>query len=52
MKKAIDLIHGGNITFSEIAFQLGFPDLPSFSKAFKKYTGLNPKAYQNKFDSF
>ncbi|GGO00179.1 AraC family transcriptional regulator [Saccharibacillus kuerlensis] len=33
-------------SLSEIALSVGYPDLFSFSKAFKKYTGLPPKHYR------
>ena len=30
---------------AEIAVSLGYPDVYTFSKAFKKYTGLSPSQY-------
>jgi len=49
LKKRIDLaktyLRRGNCTLSEVALQTGFADLFSFSKAFKKYTGVAPSQF-------
>jgi AraC family transcriptional regulator, exoenzyme S synthesis regulatory protein ExsA len=43
--RAIAMLSGENKTISEIAFQLGYSDVASFSKAFKKSTSKNPSDY-------
>lgn len=49
LKKRIELaktyIRQGNSTLSGIALQTGFADLFSFSKAFKKHTGIAPSQF-------
>lgn len=44
-KSALDLLHK-NITVTEISHKSGFSDLPSFSRAFKKYYGLSPTEFR------
>lgn len=46
LNKSIDLIKSGKFSFSEISTILGFADLASFSKAFKRKFGVSPKAFQ------
>ncbi|MEQ2526727.1 AraC family transcriptional regulator [Robertmurraya yapensis] len=45
MKKASAMISDRSFTITEIAFSLGYSDLYSFSKVFKKYTGVSPKQF-------
>ncbi|NGZ77909.1 AraC family transcriptional regulator [Saccharibacillus alkalitolerans] len=40
------LLEQTNYSLSEIAHSVGYPDLFSFSKAFKKHTGLPPRQYR------
>jgi AraC-like DNA-binding protein len=47
MKEAGKMVEGTNYSFSEIALSVGFPDLYSFSKAFKKFYGMSPTMYRN-----
>ncbi|GAB3654620.1 two-component regulator propeller domain-containing protein [Echinicola sediminis] len=49
MKKAASLIEQGKTNVSEVGYQIGFKNPNYFSKAFKKYHGLSPKAYAQKF---
>lgn len=42
------LLEQTNYSLSEIAHSVGYPDLFSFSKAFKKHHGLPPKQYRQK----
>ena len=61
-KTAIELIHiylineaknqlkaNEELTVSEIAYDLGFESLPSFSRLFKKETGLSPNEFKKSF---
>ncbi|GAB2717820.1 helix-turn-helix domain-containing protein [Paenibacillus thermoaerophilus] len=48
MTEAQLLIDQTSYTLAEIAQTVGFPDLPSFSKAFKKYTGMSPAYYRKR----
>jgi AraC-like DNA-binding protein len=46
IEKAKTLIVEKNLSFSEIAYQLGFSSVQHFSKMFKEKTGFSPSAYQ------
>ncbi|CAM4115577.1 AraC family transcriptional regulator [Saccharibacillus endophyticus] len=46
------LLEQTGYSLSEIAHSVGYPDLFSFSKAFKKHTGLPPKQYRQRHASF
>jgi ligand-binding sensor domain-containing protein/DNA-binding response OmpR family regulator/nitrogen-specific signal transduction histidine kinase len=48
MKKAVSLLKNTNYTIAEISVICGFSDTSYFSKIFKKYFGMSPKAYQIK----
>ena len=39
-----------NLTISEIAYELGFEHLPSFSKLFKTKTNLSPMEFRHSFN--
>lgn len=39
-------IQDDKLTLSEISFMLGFSEISSFSRAFKRWTGASPKAYR------
>lgn len=44
------LIAGSQHSLKEIAKRFNYPDLPSFSKQFKKITGLSPRTYIKNYD--
>ena len=46
--KALGLLKKNQHTLSEIAFLLGFSELSSFSRAFKKWTGSSPAKFSKK----
>lgn len=43
LNKSIQLIKSGNYSITDVADELGFADLPTFSKAFKRKFGCSPK---------
>jgi AraC-like DNA-binding protein len=45
---ALTLLSRRDITMNEVADSLGFSELSSFSRAFKKWTGMSPQAYRRK----
>ena len=45
------LLASSQISLKEIASRFNYPDLPSFSKQFKKITGLTPRNYIKNFDN-
>jgi len=49
LQRAAGLLMNRDQNITEIAFQCGFPDLASFSKAFKKEYGYSPKSFALQF---
>ncbi len=47
MKKAANLLSGGNMNVSEVMYACGFSNAASFSTVFKKMYGLSPRDYMN-----
>jgi AraC-like DNA-binding protein len=47
VEKAKHLLTGTTLSISEIAFRLGFEHMQSFSKIFKRKTGMTPRAFRN-----
>lgn len=50
IEKAKEKLSTTNLTISEIAYELGFEHLPSFSKLFKTRTNLSPLAFRASFN--
>ena len=50
IEKAKEKLSTTNLTVSEIAYELGFEHLPSFSKLFKAKTRLSPLAFRQSFN--
>ena len=50
IEKAKQLLSTTNLTVSEVAYQLGFEHLQSFSKVFKAKTNLSPLAFRRSFN--
>ena len=48
MEKAITLMTGTELSFTEIAEKVGFTTSGYFSTAFKQYTGETPTQYKEK----
>lgn len=46
MKKAEELVSDSSMTFSQIAYTVGFTDPKYFGKCFKKHTGMSPSEYR------
>ena len=46
-----ELLEGGDIPLKEIAQSLGYKDVASFARVFRKSTGLTPGTYREKFGS-
>ncbi|NGZ14164.1 helix-turn-helix transcriptional regulator [Vibrio aestuarianus] len=42
LEKALHLLDAGKVNMTEIAYQIGFSDLSTFSRAFKRWTGVSP----------
>lgn len=43
IERAIQLQNQTGLSWTEISYLVGYADLPSFSKAFKRVKGVNPK---------
>ena len=50
-EKAISLIKQVNINLTDISFQLGFIDVNSFIRSFRRWTGMTPGQYRRVFDT-
>jgi AraC-like DNA-binding protein len=44
---AVSQMNHGTVSVTEVAFLLGFADLSSFSRAFRRWTGQSPSAYRH-----
>lgn len=45
IQKAVELYQQGIRSWTEVSHIVGYADLPSFSKAFKKITGTTPNSF-------
>jgi AraC-like DNA-binding protein len=45
-QRALLLLDDRSLSISEIAARLGYTELPNFTRAFKKWTGITPAAYR------
>ena len=45
IREAQKMLWENKLQLQSIAFELGYPDLPSFSRQFKKMTGMSPTQY-------
>ena len=45
IQKAMELYRDGSTSWTEVSHIVGYADLPSFSKAFKKITGTTPNSF-------
>ncbi|MFH0822465.1 MAG: helix-turn-helix domain-containing protein [Pseudomonadota bacterium] len=52
VERAKLLLEEGTRTFSEIAYQVGYEDIPFFRKIFVRLTGLRPHEYQQRFSGY
>ncbi|WP_426348725.1 phosphoenolpyruvate hydrolase family protein [Alloiococcus sp. CFN-8] len=50
MDRAAEIIINNDINYSEIANLVAYKDYAQFSKMFKKYKGLSPKKYKEKYN--
>lgn len=49
IEQAKRLLESADVSIKTLAYQVGYHDLSSFSRLFKRATNLTPKAYQQKF---
>ena len=45
MEKAKEMLKTEHAKISDIAITVGYPDVFTFSKNFRKYVGMSPRAY-------
>ncbi len=47
VKKAVELMKARDFSITEVAYEVGFGDLRTFERAFKKHTQMTPIAFKN-----
>lgn len=45
-RMAVQYLEGGRASVNEVAYLVGFSEPPSFTRAFKRWTGMPPSAYR------
>nr|MBA3542504.1 helix-turn-helix transcriptional regulator [Deltaproteobacteria bacterium] len=45
-QRALLLLDNRELSIGEIATRLGYTELPNFTRAFRKWTGMTPAAYR------
>jgi len=50
MELAVRLIKEGKLNLGRIAFELGFLDPSSFTRAFRRWTGMSPTTFRSQFN--
>jgi AraC-like DNA-binding protein len=50
IEKAQQLLRNRSLSIKEVALKFNYADLYTFSKQFKKYTGLSPRVFSRKFN--
>lgn len=48
---ALQYLEDGNLSISEIGFRLGFEDLSSLSRSFRRWTGVSPRTWRQQRQS-
>ena len=51
LQKAKNILLNSSLSVKEVSYMIGYEDATYFTSLFKKYTGLTPLAYRNKFSS-
>ncbi len=46
IEKAIELMKGSDLSITEVAYEVGFGDLRTFERAFKKHTRMTPLQFK------
>ncbi|MBV6645688.1 MAG: helix-turn-helix domain-containing protein [Cyclobacteriaceae bacterium] len=49
MEKAKDLFEASNMSVNEVAYEVGYNDIPSFRRVFKQITGFTPLEYRRMY---
>jgi AraC-like DNA-binding protein len=47
-QRALLLLDNRGLSIGEIATKLGYSELPNFTRAFRKWTGVTPIAYRER----